>query len=131
MRPMAVVAVPAAIARAADGILRATRAAPALQQLLGAVVGTATLGTIFSAFYRSNVALPGGLSPEQEADAHESIGGAISVAHDLPPALSARLVESARTAFDSGIAPTALIAAALTLTAAVVVVMSFRGSARR
>jgi MFS transporter, DHA2 family, multidrug resistance protein len=97
---------------------------------LGAVVGTATLGTIFSAFYRSNVALPGGLSAEQEAAARESIGGAISVAHDLPPALSARLVESARTAFDSGIAPTAVIAAALTLTAAVVVVMSFRGSPR-
>ena len=36
---------------------------------LGAVVGTATLGTIFTAFYRSNVALPGGLTEAQAADA--------------------------------------------------------------
>ena len=95
---------------------------------LGAVIGTASLGTIFSAFYRSNVVLPGGLTPDQAADAHESIGGAMSVARDLPPALSSQLIESARTAFDSGIAPTATIAATLTLIAAVIVARSFRGS---
>ena len=43
---------------------------------LGAVVGTATLGTIFTAFYRSSVALPGGLTEAQSADASESISGA-------------------------------------------------------
>ena len=95
---------------------------------LGAVVGTATLGTIFSAFYRARVTLPGGLTPDQAADAHESIGGAIAVARDLPPALSSQLVESARAAFDSGIAPTATIAAVLTLIAAVVVARSFRST---
>ena len=98
---------------------------------LGAVVGTATLGTIFSTFYRSNITLTGGLTEAQAADARESIAGAISVARDLPPALREPLAASARTAFDSGIAPTSLIAAALTLTAAVVVVMSFRGSRQR
>src|SRR6476661_8861396 len=35
---------------------------------LGAVVGTATLGTIFSAFYRANVSVPAGLTPAQAAD---------------------------------------------------------------
>ncbi|MET0457117.1 MAG: efflux MFS transporter LfrA [Mycobacterium sp.] len=98
---------------------------------LGAVVGTATLGTIFTAYYRANVSLPGGLWPHQEADARESIGGAVSVAHTLPPALSERLLESARTAFDAGIAPTATIAAVLTLIAAAVVAYSFRGTAGR
>ena len=36
---------------------------------LGAVVGTAILGTIFTAFYRANVEVPHGLSPAQAADA--------------------------------------------------------------
>ena len=53
---------------------------------LGAVVGTATLGTIFTAFYRANVEVPHGLSPTQTGDAAESIGGATAVAHTLPPA---------------------------------------------
>ena len=88
---------------------------------LGAVVGTATLGTIFSAFYRNNIALTGGLTPEQSADARESIAGAMSVARDLPPALADPLAASARVAFDSGIAPTAALAAVLTLAAAAVV----------
>ena len=93
---------------------------------LGAVVGTATLGTIFTAFYRSSVALPGGLTEAQSADASESISGATSVSHTLPPALADRLMDSARAAFDSGIAPTATIAAALTLVAAGVVAFAFR-----
>ena len=94
---------------------------------LGAVVGTATLGTIFTAYYRASVQLPGGLTDGQAADARESIGGATSVAQTLPPALSNRLLDSARTAFDAGIAPTAIIAAVLTLIAAAVVAFAFRG----
>lgn len=97
---------------------------------LGAVVGTATLGTIFTAFYRANVDVPAGLTPQQAGDAAESIGGAVSVAADLPPATAVTLLDSARTAFDSGVAPTAIIAAALVLTAAVVVA-SVRGTAQR
>jgi DHA2 family multidrug resistance protein-like MFS transporter len=93
---------------------------------LGAVVGTATLGTIFSAFYRSNVEIPAGLTPDQAGAAGESIGGAVSVAAELPAETAGRLLDSARSAFDSGIAPTALIAVALTLAAAVIVAWSFR-----
>ncbi|GAS87522.1 efflux MFS transporter LfrA [Mycolicibacterium brisbanense] len=98
---------------------------------LGAVVGTATLGTIFSAFYRTNVEIPAGLTPEQAGAAGESIGGAVSVATELPAETAARLLDSARSAFDSGIAPTAVIAAALSLTAAAIVAWSFRGTAQR
>lgn len=93
---------------------------------LGAVVGTATLGTIFTAFYRNNIQVPAGLTPTQAADAGESIGGAVSVAADVPAATSAQLLESARTAFDSGIAPTAIIAAVLALAAAGIVAAAFR-----
>jgi DHA2 family multidrug resistance protein-like MFS transporter len=93
---------------------------------LGAVVGTATLGTIFTAFYRNNVDVPGGLSAAQTADAAESIGGAVSVAGQLPAAQGEGLLASARVAFDSGIAPTATIAGTLVLIAAAAVAWAFR-----
>lgn len=93
---------------------------------LGAVVGTATLGTIFTAFYRANVVVPQGVPTAQAADAAESIGGATSVAANLPAPIGEQLLESARWAFDSGIAPTAVIGASLTLVAAVIVAMAFR-----
>jgi len=94
---------------------------------LGAVVGTATLGTIFSAFYRANVTVPAGLSATQTKAAAESIGGATSVAQSLPEPAGGQLLESARLAFDSGIAPTATIAGSLTLVAALIVGFAFRG----
>jgi DHA2 family multidrug resistance protein-like MFS transporter len=101
---------------------------------LGAVVGTATLGTIFTAYYRASVELPGGLTELQSTDARESIAGAASVAQTLPPALGGRLMDSARVAFDAGIGPTATLAAVLTLIAAAVVALTFKdvsGSADR
>ncbi|MHA7666471.1 efflux MFS transporter LfrA [Mycolicibacterium sp. HS_4_1] len=94
---------------------------------LGAVIGTAGLGTMFTAFYRANVELPGALSPGQSADAGESIGGAIAVARTLPTELGSHLMESARIAFDSGIGATAATAAALALAAAAIVAAAFRG----
>ena len=97
---------------------------------LGAVVGTATLGTIFTAFYRANVEVPARLSAQQTADAGESIGGAVSVAAELPARTATQLMDSARAAFDSGIAPTALIAAALALAAAAVVALTRRRGQR-
>jgi MFS transporter, DHA2 family, multidrug resistance protein len=96
---------------------------------LGAVIGTATLGTIFTAFYRTNVDLPQGLSSQQAADAGESIGGAAAVAQTLPGDVAAPLLDSAHTAFDSGIAPTSIIAGVLTLIAAAVVAFAFRNGA--
>lgn len=98
---------------------------------LGAVVGTATLGTIFTAFYRNNIQVPAGLTPAQATDAGESIGGATSVAADLPAKIGDQLLESARIAFDSGIAPTAIIAAVLALAAAGIVAAAFRKPAQR
>ncbi|WP_319449960.1 MULTISPECIES: efflux MFS transporter LfrA [unclassified Mycobacterium] len=98
---------------------------------LGAVIGTATLGTIFTAFYRTNVQLPQGLSAQQAADAGESIGGAAAVAKTLPGDVAGPLLDSAHTAFDSGIAPTSIIAGVLTLIAAAVVAFAFRNGSDR
>ena len=106
---------------------QASSSSLALRAFLNSI-GVATLGTIFSAFYRANVTVPGDLSPTQAKDAAESIAGAISVARTLPNPAGTQLLESARLAFDSGIAPTATIAATLTLVAAVIVAVAFRGN---
>lgn len=95
---------------------------------LGAVVGTATLGTIFTAAYRRNVQVPAGIPEPGASDAAESIAGAVAVADELPTGLGSQLLDSARLAFDSGVGPTALIAGLLTLVAAAVVLFGFRNT---
>ena len=72
-----------------------------------------------------------GFQPSQAADAGESIGGATAVAQTLPADVAHRLLDSAHIAFDSGIAPTATIAGLLTLVAAGVVALTFRGGQRQ
>ncbi len=95
---------------------------------LGAVLGTAILGTILTASYRSGVILPPGLTAAQQQAAGETLGGASAVAAQLPPGAAAALLDSARAAFDSGVAVAAWIGAALVLTAAVVAVFSLRSA---
>ena len=94
---------------------------------LGAVVGTATLGTIFTAFYRANVTVPGDLPHSGGGRRREHRRCDIG-RPDAARTAGAQLMESARLAFDSGIAPTATIAATLTLVAAVIVAVAFRGN---
>jgi DHA2 family multidrug resistance protein-like MFS transporter len=93
---------------------------------LGAVLGTATLGTILTASYRNAVVLPGGLSAEQQHAASETLGGAISVAGELPATAAARLLDSARLAFDSGVGLAAWIGFSLIVLAGLVAVVSLR-----
>ncbi len=93
---------------------------------LGAVLGTATLGTILTASYRSAVVLPDGLSAAQRAAAGETIGGATTVSQGLPSALAEQLLASARHAFDSGVALTAGIGVLLMVVAAVVAFVALR-----
>jgi DHA2 family multidrug resistance protein-like MFS transporter len=93
---------------------------------LGAVLGTATLGTILTASYRSAVALPDGLTAAQAHAAGETLGGATTVAGQLPAGLGEQLLASARAAFDSGVGLTAGIGVGLMVAAAVLAVVSLR-----
>lgn len=93
---------------------------------LGAVLGTATLGTILTASYRSAVVLPDGLSAAQAHAAGETLGGATTVAGQLPGDLGEQLLASARAAFDSGVALTAGIGVGLMVAAAAIAVFSLR-----
>ncbi|WP_291042807.1 MFS transporter [Herbiconiux sp.] len=93
---------------------------------LGAVIGTATLGTVLTAFYRAQVEVPAGLTPEQTHAAGETLGGAVSVSEQLPADLGAALLASAQHAFESGVGVLTAAATVLTLLAAVVVWVVFR-----
>lgn len=95
---------------------------------LGAVLGTATLGTMLTYFYRRNVVVPGGVSPLDAKTAGETLSGAASVAKNLPVDAANQLMTSARAAFDSGVGMLAISGAALTLIAAIVVVLASRHS---
>ena len=85
---------------------------------VGSVFGTAVLGSILLASYKDHLALPAGLSAEQAATATETLGGAVNTAGELPASGAAALLDSAFSAFDSGVILTSGIAALLMVLAA-------------
>ena len=93
---------------------------------LGAVLGTAILGTIITASYRAALVVPDGLSAGQADAAGETLGGAVTVADTLPGPLAEQLLASARSAFDSGVGVTAVIGIGLVATAAIVALVTLR-----
>ncbi|RWZ52084.1 MFS transporter [Labedella phragmitis] len=95
---------------------------------LGAVLGTTVLGTILTASYRANVVLPESLSAAQRAAAGETLGGAVSVAEQVPGDVGETLLDSARVAFDSGVETAAGIGAALIIGAMVVARFALRNA---
>src|SRR5699024_11080289 len=76
----------------------------------GAVLGTAVLGSILTAAYRSRVDVPRGLDAADEATAGETLGGAVDVAERLSGPAAEALLTSAQQAFDSGVVITSAIA---------------------
>ncbi|MEF2979346.1 MFS transporter [Subtercola sp. YIM 133946] len=93
---------------------------------LGAVLGTAVLGSILTAFYRSSVVLPYGLTEGQATSASETLGGAVGVANEIPWSLGQTLLHSSRAAFDSGVFTTSLIGALLMVAATTVALITLR-----
>lgn len=93
---------------------------------LGAVLGTAILGTIITASYRAALIVPEGLSAGQAHAAGETLGGAVTVAGALPGPLAEQLLASARAAFDSGVGVTAVIGVGLVAAAAIVALVTLR-----
>ncbi|MFG2044950.1 MFS transporter [Dactylosporangium sp. NPDC048998] len=79
---------------------------------LGVVLGIALLGSLLSLVYRHNVSVPRGLPAKDAVRVRDSLGSALRV---LPP----DAVAGARDTFITGVQVTSLVAAALTLIAAV------------
>jgi DHA2 family multidrug resistance protein-like MFS transporter len=86
---------------------------------LGLSLGVALIGSIGVATYRNEIELPGGLSAETVASARESLDGAVATAQTLSADVGGAVVESARTAFTSGLNLGAVIAAVIAAVGAV------------
>ena len=87
----------------------------------GGALGIAVMGSIVTAIYRGEVAsaLPAGIPPEAAEIARGTIGGAVSVAEQLPGTLGAELLGSARDAFAHAFGATAAISAVIAIGVAV------------
>ena len=87
---------------------------------VGAVLGTAVLGSILTASYHRSVVVPDGVPAVDAAAAAETLGGATTVAQTLPAAQAQQLLDSAQSAFGSGVGITSGIGVALMVLAAIV-----------
>ncbi|MDQ0645306.1 MFS transporter [Microbacterium murale] len=98
---------------------------------LGAVLGTAVLGGIITAFYRSALVVPEGVPSGVAEAARETLAGAYTAAQDLPDPLGSALWEAAASAFDSGVLVTSLIGAVLVVGAGTIAAVTLRTSRSR
>ncbi len=95
----------------------------------GGALGIATLGSVGTAIYRSQVTdtLPAGVPPQVAQAARDTLGGAVAAAGQLPDRLGAALLDTAREAFIQGLHLTFAISAALAVGIAILVVVLLRG----
>ncbi|OAN43389.1 MFS transporter [Microbacterium sp. H83] len=93
---------------------------------LGAVLGTAVLGGIITAFYRGALVIPAGIPSGAARSAEETLAGAYTAAEALPAEQGAALWEAAAAAFGSGVLVTSLIGAGLVVVAGVVAAVTLR-----
>ncbi len=70
---------------------------------VGAVLGTAVLGTLLNVAFRTGLEIPAGVPADLAAQADDTLGGAFAVAEQLPADLADALLASAATAFDHGV----------------------------
>jgi DHA2 family multidrug resistance protein-like MFS transporter len=87
---------------------------------LGGALSIAILGTLGTAVYRNEIAIPAGVPPEDATAARDTFGGAFDAAAGLPDALANDLMLAASVAFTRGMEVAALTSAAIAVVAAVV-----------
>ncbi|OLT54065.1 MFS transporter [Cellulosimicrobium sp. CUA-896] len=93
---------------------------------VGAVLGTAVLGSILTASYHAHVVVPDGVPHTDAAAAAETLGGATQVAQTLDAGTAQTLLDSAHAAFGSGVGTTSLIGVVLMLVAAATALVTLR-----
>jgi DHA2 family multidrug resistance protein-like MFS transporter len=94
----------------------------------GGALGIAVLGSLVTAVYRGKIAatLPAGVPEEAAEVARGTIGGAVSVSGQLPGALGAELLGSAREAFAQAFGTTAAVSAVIAMGVAILAVTVLR-----
>jgi DHA2 family multidrug resistance protein-like MFS transporter len=95
---------------------------------LGGALGIAILGSIGMAIYRGALTdtLPAGVPDQAAAIARDTLGGAVSVAAQLPAEVGTALMAAAREAFTMGLQVTAAISAVIALGIAVLATVLLR-----
>jgi DHA2 family multidrug resistance protein-like MFS transporter len=93
---------------------------------LGGALGIAVLGSIGTAVYRSEVAVPASVPPDAAQAARDTLGGAVAAARQLPDPIGVRLLDAAREAFAQGLQLTATTCAVLVMGLAILVAVSLR-----
>jgi DHA2 family multidrug resistance protein-like MFS transporter len=93
---------------------------------VGAVLGTAVLGSMLTAIYRGSLVIPAGVPAETGEAARETLGGAVSAAGTLEAPLGRQLLDAATHAFDAGLVATAGVGAGVMVVAVVVALVSLR-----
>jgi DHA2 family multidrug resistance protein-like MFS transporter len=94
----------------------------------GIAMGIAVFGSIGTAVYRGDVAVPAEVPAAAATEAKESLAGAVHAASGLDDQLASTLLTSAREAFTSGLQTVAVISAAIIATFAVVGMVALRKS---
>ena len=94
---------------------------------IGSVLGTAVLGSVLMATYRSDVRVPEAVSAGDSHLATETLGGAVDVAGGLGTAGDA-LLRSAHLAFDHGVQVTCSLGILIALGAATVSALTLRNA---
>lgn len=97
-------------------------------QEFGLAIGVAILGSVGTAVYRRALdgSLPVGIPEADATTARDTLGGALEVAAALPGPAGIDLAEAARQAFTQGLQVNVVIAAALTLGAALLPALLLR-----
>ena len=95
---------------------------------LGGALGIAVLGSIGTAVYRSEVAgaVPADVPPAAAKAAHDTLGGAVAAAEELPDQLGAELLDAAREAFTQALQLTAITSAAIVVGVAILAAVVLR-----
>nr|MCW2728628.1 transporter [Aeromicrobium sp.] len=87
---------------------------------IGAVLGTAVLGTVLTSTYRSHLTYPAMVQWGERDGSFETLGGTVEVAKYYPNEVGNSLLASAREAFDLGVQQTSAAAIVIALLAALV-----------
>jgi DHA2 family multidrug resistance protein-like MFS transporter len=87
---------------------------------VGAVLGTAVLGSILTATYRSHLTVPAVAQWGYTDSSFETLGGTVAFAANYPNFVGQELVQSAHTAFELGMQLTSAVAIVVALAAALV-----------
>lgn len=98
---------------------------------LGGALGIALLGSLGTLIYRTTIDIPLGATSEVHDAASRTLGGAISVAASLSPGARDALLVSARQAFTQALELTAIVAAGISIAAAIATALLLGGPSTR